>query len=147
MGIAFKLYDPDHLVGDREEIGITVCYWTDEQSIAASLSTFSARVANLVAMDRALALPAFDSGDVNLLPEYIGSLVRKLEGTATGEHAASVEPGVPQMRCDCACDHAVVLDHERPAFFTRGRRHVPNDARLVGFLRLQPASLESASQD
>jgi osmoprotectant transport system substrate-binding protein len=34
---------------------------------------------------RKLALPAFDSGDVNLLPEYIGSLVRELQ-TAPGPH-------------------------------------------------------------
>lgn len=34
---------------------------------------------------RKLALPAFDSGDINLLPEYIGSLVRELEGEATGD--------------------------------------------------------------
>jgi osmoprotectant transport system substrate-binding protein len=34
---------------------------------------------------RKLALPAFDSGDVNLLPEYIGSLVKELKGEATGD--------------------------------------------------------------
>ena len=34
---------------------------------------------------RKLALPAFDSGDVNLLPEYIGSLLRELQ-TAPGPH-------------------------------------------------------------
>lgn len=39
---------------------------------------------------RDLALPAFDSGDVNLLPEYIGSLVRKLGGTATGDTAETM---------------------------------------------------------
>ncbi len=39
---------------------------------------------------RDLALPAFDSGDVNLLPEYIGSLVRKLGGEATGDTAETM---------------------------------------------------------
>jgi osmoprotectant transport system substrate-binding protein len=39
---------------------------------------------------RQLALPAFDSGDVNLLPEYIGSLVRELGGTATGDTAETM---------------------------------------------------------
>jgi osmoprotectant transport system substrate-binding protein len=34
---------------------------------------------------RKLALPAFDNGDVNLLPEYIGSLLRELQ-TAPGPH-------------------------------------------------------------
>jgi osmoprotectant transport system substrate-binding protein len=36
---------------------------------------------------RDLALPAFDSGSVNVLPEYIGSLLRELGGTATGDTA------------------------------------------------------------
>jgi len=39
---------------------------------------------------RQLALPAFDSGDINLLPEYIGSLVRELGGTATGDTAETM---------------------------------------------------------
>jgi osmoprotectant transport system substrate-binding protein len=39
---------------------------------------------------RDLALPAFDSGAVNVLPEYIGSLVRKLGGTATGDTAETM---------------------------------------------------------
>jgi osmoprotectant transport system substrate-binding protein len=39
---------------------------------------------------RDLALPAFDSGDVNVLAEYIGSLVRKLGGTATGDTAETM---------------------------------------------------------
>lgn len=39
---------------------------------------------------RDLALPAFDSGDLNVLPEYIGSLVRKLGGTATGDTAETM---------------------------------------------------------
>jgi osmoprotectant transport system substrate-binding protein len=48
---------------------------------------------------RDLALPAFDSGGINLLPEYIGSLLRELGGTATGDTdetmtalAAALEP-------------------------------------------------------
>jgi osmoprotectant transport system substrate-binding protein len=34
---------------------------------------------------RDLALPAIDSNAINILPEYIGSLLRKLGGTATGD--------------------------------------------------------------
>jgi osmoprotectant transport system substrate-binding protein len=34
---------------------------------------------------RALAIPALDSDQINLVPEYIGSLVRFLGGTATGD--------------------------------------------------------------
>jgi len=34
---------------------------------------------------RALAMPAFDNGAINLVPEYIGSLLRELGGTATGD--------------------------------------------------------------
>jgi osmoprotectant transport system substrate-binding protein len=48
---------------------------------------------------RQLALPAFDSGDVNVIPEYIGSLARELGGEATGDIdetmtnlAAALEP-------------------------------------------------------
>jgi DNA mismatch repair protein MutS2 len=50
----------------------------DEQSIAASLSTFSARVANLVEMDRALELPAL------LLLDEVGSGTDPVEGGALG---------------------------------------------------------------
>ena len=39
---------------------------------------------------RDLALPAFDSGDVNVLPEYIGSLLRELGGTASGDTAETM---------------------------------------------------------
>jgi osmoprotectant transport system substrate-binding protein len=34
---------------------------------------------------RDLALPALEGAEINLLPEYIGSLLRKLGGTATGD--------------------------------------------------------------
>ena len=50
----------------------------DEQSIAASLSTFSARVANLVEMDRALELPAL------ILLDELGSGTDPVEGGALG---------------------------------------------------------------
>jgi DNA mismatch repair protein MutS2 len=50
----------------------------DEQSIAASLSTFSARVANLVEMDRALELPAL------ILLDEVGSGTDPAEGGALG---------------------------------------------------------------
>ncbi len=50
----------------------------DDQSIAASLSTFSARVANLVAMDRALALPAL------VLLDEVGGGTDPAEGGALG---------------------------------------------------------------
>jgi DNA mismatch repair protein MutS2 len=50
----------------------------DEQSIAASLSTFSARVANLVEMDRALELPAL------ILLDEVGSGTDPVEGGALG---------------------------------------------------------------
>jgi DNA mismatch repair protein MutS2 len=50
----------------------------DEQSIAASLSTFSARVANLVAMDRALTLPAL------VLLDEVGGGTDPAEGGALG---------------------------------------------------------------
>ena len=50
----------------------------DEQSIAASLSTFSARVANLVAMDRALAPPAL------VLLDEVGGGTDPAEGGALG---------------------------------------------------------------
>ena len=50
----------------------------DEQSIAASLSTFSAHVANLVAMDRDLDLPAL------LLLDEVGGGTDPIEGGALG---------------------------------------------------------------
>jgi len=50
----------------------------DEQSIAASLSTFSAHVANLVSMDRDLALPAL------VLLDEIGAGTDPVEGGALG---------------------------------------------------------------
>ena len=50
----------------------------DDQSIAASLSTFSARIANIVAMERALALPAL------VLLDEVGSGTDPVEGGALG---------------------------------------------------------------
>jgi DNA mismatch repair protein MutS2 len=50
----------------------------DEQSIAASLSTFSARVANLVEMDRALEVPAL------ILLDELGGGTDPVEGGALG---------------------------------------------------------------
>ncbi len=50
----------------------------DEQSIAASLSTFSARIANLVAMGRELELPAL------VLLDEVGSGTDPVEGGALG---------------------------------------------------------------
>jgi DNA mismatch repair protein MutS2 len=50
----------------------------DDQSIAASLSTFSARIANLVEMDRALELPAL------ILLDEVGSGTDPVEGGALG---------------------------------------------------------------
>ena len=50
----------------------------DEQSIAASLSTFSAHIANLVAMDRALEVPAL------LLLDEVGGGTDPAEGGALG---------------------------------------------------------------
>jgi DNA mismatch repair protein MutS2 len=50
----------------------------DEQSISASLSTFSARVANLVSMDRDLDLPAL------VLLDEVGSGTDPAEGAALG---------------------------------------------------------------
>jgi DNA mismatch repair protein MutS2 len=50
----------------------------DEQSIAASLSTFSAHVANLVAMDRELELPSL------LLLDEVGGGTDPVEGGALG---------------------------------------------------------------
>ena len=50
----------------------------DEQSIAASLSTFSAHVANIVAMERALALPAL------VLLDEVGGGTDPVEGGALG---------------------------------------------------------------
>ena len=55
----------------------------DEQSIAASLSTFSAHVSNIVAMDRALALPAL------VLLDEVGGGTDPIEGGALG--AAVIE--------------------------------------------------------
>ena len=55
----------------------------DEQSIAASLSTFSAHVSNLVAMDRALELPSL------VLLDEVGGGTDPIEGGALG--AAVVE--------------------------------------------------------
>jgi osmoprotectant transport system substrate-binding protein len=55
---------------------------------------------------RDLALPAFDSGDVNVLPEYIGSLVRKLSGTATGDTAETMT----NLAAALAPKNATVLD-------------------------------------
>lgn len=39
---------------------------------------------------RALAMPSLDSNAINLLPEYIGSLVRFLKGEATGDTAVTM---------------------------------------------------------
>src|SRR5215471_4930790 len=50
----------------------------DEQSIAASLSTFSARIANIVEMNRALELPAL------VLLDEVGSGTDPIEGGALG---------------------------------------------------------------
>ncbi|MGE0445859.1 MAG: endonuclease MutS2, partial [Vicinamibacterales bacterium] len=50
----------------------------DEQSIAASLSTFSAHITNLVSMDRGLALPAL------VLLDEIGAGTDPVEGGALG---------------------------------------------------------------
>jgi DNA mismatch repair protein MutS2 len=50
----------------------------DDQSIAASLSTFSARIANLVAIERELALPAL------VLLDEVGSGTDPAEGGALG---------------------------------------------------------------
>jgi DNA mismatch repair protein MutS2 len=50
----------------------------DEQSISASLSTFSARVANIVSMERALTLPAL------VLLDEVGSGTDPAEGAALG---------------------------------------------------------------
>jgi len=50
----------------------------DEQSIAASLSTFSARIANLVAMERALVAPAL------VLLDEVGGGTDPVEGGALG---------------------------------------------------------------
>ncbi len=50
----------------------------DEQSIAASLSTFSAHIANIVAMDEALTLPAL------VLLDEVGSGTDPAEGGALG---------------------------------------------------------------
>jgi DNA mismatch repair protein MutS2 len=50
----------------------------DEQSISASLSTFSAHVANIVAMDRALVLPAL------VLLDEVGGGTDPVEGGALG---------------------------------------------------------------
>jgi osmoprotectant transport system substrate-binding protein len=55
---------------------------------------------------RDLALPAFDSGDVNVLPEYIGSLVRKLGGTALGDTAETMT----NLAAALAPKNATVLD-------------------------------------
>ncbi len=55
----------------------------DDQSISASLSTFSARIANLVEMDRALDLPAL------ILLDEVGSGTDPAEGGALG--AAVIE--------------------------------------------------------
>jgi DNA mismatch repair protein MutS2 len=50
----------------------------DDQSIAASLSTFSARIANIVAMDESLDLPAL------VLLDEVGSGTDPIEGGALG---------------------------------------------------------------
>ncbi len=50
----------------------------DEQSIDASLSTFSARIANIAAMDRGLAVPAL------VLLDEVGSGTDPIEGGALG---------------------------------------------------------------
>jgi DNA mismatch repair protein MutS2 len=50
----------------------------DEQSISASLSTFSAHIANIVSMDRSLALPAL------VLIDEIGAGTDPVEGGALG---------------------------------------------------------------
>lgn len=50
----------------------------DEQSLAASLSTFSAHICNIAAMDRALALPAL------VLLDEVGAGTDPVEGAALG---------------------------------------------------------------
>jgi len=57
---------------------------------AQALEAHGYTVARQDFASRKLALPAFDSGAVNLIPEYIGSLVRELGGEATGDTAETM---------------------------------------------------------
>ena len=81
----------------------------DEQSIEASLSTFSAHIANIATMDRALAAPAL------VLLDEVGSGTDPIEGGALGRDRRPL----PQSRGDGDCDEPLRrpqdlrLDHGR----------------------------------
>ena len=84
----------------------------DEQSIAASLSTFSAHIANIVAMERALELPAL------VLLDEVGSGTDPVEGGALG--AAVIDHFRRRGALVVATTHDDAL--KSYAATTRGRR-------------------------
>ena len=84
----------------------------DEQSIAASLSTFSAHIANLVEMNRALELPAL------VLLDEVGSGTDPIEGGALG--TAVIEHFRQRGAIVIATTHDDAL--KSYAATTRGRR-------------------------
>ena len=63
---------------------------------------------------RVLALPALDSGDINLLPEYIGSLLRELNtmpgGNANGTATGDTDETLANLAAALAARDQTVLD-------------------------------------
>jgi DNA mismatch repair protein MutS2 len=69
----------------------------DEQSIAASLSTFSAHITNIVAMDRALELPALvllDEVGTGTDPNEGGALATASSITSSSAARTSLPPPI-----------------------------------------------------